>query len=129
MTAWRSNELDRVAAADGLTIAARRADGTLRAPVPIWVVRVGDDLYVRSWRGLAGRWFRAARDRREGHLSAGGIEKDVVFADADEAVNDAIDVAYGEKYGRYPSYIPPMIAPQAQATTLKLVPDDRGGTS
>jgi hypothetical protein len=26
---------------------------------------------------------------------------------------------------RYPSYVAPMVAPQARATTLKLMPDDR----
>jgi hypothetical protein len=117
MTAWKSNELDRVAAADELTFAARRADGTLCVPVPIRVVRVGDDLYVRSWRGLAGRWLRAAPRSAGGTHQRRGRRKDVVFADADEAVNDAIDAAYGEKYGRYPSYMAPMIAPQAQATS------------
>lgn len=49
MTAWASDELDRVAAADELELATRRSDGTLRKPVTIWVVRHGDDLYVRSW--------------------------------------------------------------------------------
>ncbi|MFN2107909.1 MAG: DUF2255 family protein [Candidatus Promineifilaceae bacterium] len=34
--------------AEELRIASLRSDGTLRKPVIIWVVRVGDDLYVRS---------------------------------------------------------------------------------
>lgn len=44
-------------------------------------------------------------------------------------VNDAIDAAYRTKYGRYASYVRPMISPEARATTLKLVPRDRGGRS
>jgi hypothetical protein len=127
MTAWTTDELDRIAGSDELEIAARRADGTLRTPVPIWVVRVDDDLYIRSWRGAAGRWFRAAQARREGHISAGGVDKDVVFLNADDDVNDAIDAAYRTKYRRYADrYVQPMISPQARATTLKLVPHDRG---
>lgn len=37
-------------------------------------------------------------------------------------VNDAVDAAYQDKYGSYSSHLSPMIAPQARATTLKLVP-------
>jgi Uncharacterized protein conserved in bacteria (DUF2255) len=36
-----------------------RGDGVPRDPVTIWVVRLGYDLCVRSWRD--GSWFRAAR--------------------------------------------------------------------
>ena len=46
------------------------------------------------------------------------------FVEADGDVNDAVDTAYREKYRRYPSYVPPMVAPQARATTLKLVPEE-----
>ena len=123
MSAWTSNELTTIGAADELTIAPLRPDGTLRKGVPIWVVRVGDDLYVRSWRGHGGAWFRAARSRHEGHIRAGGVEKDVTFVEqADPSINDQIDAAYHTKYRRYASYVPPMISPEARATTLKLVP-------
>jgi len=47
---------------------------------------------------------------------------DVTLRDAGEEVNDAVDAAYREKYGRYTSYVPPMLAAQARATTLELVP-------
>jgi hypothetical protein len=119
---WTADELDRVGAAEELEIAPRRPDGTLRPAVPIWVVRVGDDLYVRSWRGSSGAWFRAAQLRRAGHVRAGGVDKDVAFVDADPAVADAVDAAYRDKYARYPSYVPPMVGDQARATTLRLVP-------
>jgi hypothetical protein len=122
MTTWASDELDRIGAADELQLAARRPDGTLRKPVTIWVVRHGDDLYVRSWHGRSGSWFRAAQAAGEGHIRAGGVDKDVVFVDAGEDVNDAVDAAYRKKYSRYAGYVEPMIAAQAQATTLKLVP-------
>ncbi|MGO9752108.1 MAG: DUF2255 family protein [Solirubrobacteraceae bacterium] len=122
MTAWASSELDRIAAADELVIAARQADGTLRPSTPIWVVRVGDNLYIRSWRGPAGRWFRAVQDARAGHMRAGGVEKDVVLFDAEKSVDDAIDAAYEEKYARYPSYVKPMVSTGARATILKLLP-------
>ena len=126
MTTWTSDELGKIGAAEELQIAPLRRDGTLRNPVTVWVVRHGDDLYVRSWRGRTGAWFRSAQDGHEGHISAGGVDKDVRFLEADYSVNDAIDAAYRTKYRRYAdSYVQPMISPEARATTLKLVPRSR----
>jgi hypothetical protein len=119
---WTAEELELVDAAEEIEIAPRHADGTLHRPVPIWVVRVVRDLYVRSWRGTSGSWFRAARATGAGRIDAGSLESDVAFVPADDAINDAVDAAYRDKYGRYPSYVEPMVAPQARATTLRLVP-------
>lgn len=127
MTGWTSDELTRIGSAEELEIAARRSDGSLNHAVPIWVVCVGDDLYVRSWRGPDGRWFRDARASREGHIAAGGVDRDVDLVDAPEDVNDAIDNAYRGKYGRYSNYVPPMLVPRARATTLKLLRRDVTG--
>jgi hypothetical protein len=44
MTTWTSDELKKIGTAEELKIASLRADGTLRKPVIIWVVRLGDDL-------------------------------------------------------------------------------------
>jgi hypothetical protein len=120
--AWSADELARIGAADELEIAPRRPDGTLRRAVPIWVVRVGDELYVRSWRGADGAWFRAAQRQHTGHLRAGGIDKHVAFEDAGPDVEEAVDAAYRDKYACYPSYVEPMVSDQARATTLRLVP-------
>jgi hypothetical protein len=70
---WTVDELDHIGDADELHIAPRRKDGTLRPAVPIWVVRVGDELHVRSWLSDGGRWYRAARASGEGQVSAGGM--------------------------------------------------------
>ena len=121
MSEWTSDELERLGAAEELRLAPRRRDGSLRTPVTIWVVRVGEDLYVRSWRGSAGGWYRAARNSHEGRISAGGIDRDVAFVDADADVGDAVDAAYREKYGRYSGYVEPMVRPEARATTIELV--------
>ncbi len=51
MTTWMSEELNKIGNAEELQIASLRHDGTLRKPVTIWVVRLGDDLYVRSVNG------------------------------------------------------------------------------
>ena len=124
MTAWTGDELASIETADELEIAPLRADGSLRHPVTIWVVRHGDDLYVRSARRSAGAWFRAALVRHEGHIQSGGVDKDVTFmAETDPAVNDQIDAAYRAKYHGYsPAYVDPMVTPEVRATTLKLIP-------
>jgi hypothetical protein len=124
---WTEDELRRIATAEELAIAPRRRDGALRAPTTIWVVRLDDDLYVRSWRGPTGGWFRVAQQTHEGHISVGRVDKDVRFVDAGDEIADAFDDAYRSKYGRYAgSYLEPMIAPQARATTLELVPCGNG---
>ncbi|MFC1464695.1 MAG: DUF2255 family protein [Candidatus Brachytrichaceae bacterium NZ_4S206] len=123
MTTWTNEELDKIGNAEELEIAPRQRDGTLRKPLPIWVVHVGDGLYVRSYRGRAGAWFRAVQDTHEGHIRAGDVEKDVVFSEeTDPTINDRIDAAYRAKYGRYPQYVAPMVTPEVRMTTLKLMP-------
>jgi hypothetical protein len=121
-TAWTADELNRIGAAHELRLTIHRPDDTLRNPVTIWVVRVGADLYVRSWRGPSGSWYRGARTRGAAHASAGGVEKEIGLVDADQGVQDAVDAAYRDKYARYPSYVEPMISEPARATTLKLLP-------
>jgi hypothetical protein len=123
MTAWPSEELNRIAAADELEIASVRRDGTLRHPVTIWVVRHGDDLYVRSVNGSAASWFRGTQDRHEGHIRAGGVDKDISIVRADHDIDDQVDAAYRTKYHRYAaSIVSRIVSAEARSTTLKLLP-------
>jgi hypothetical protein len=123
MPTWTSDELARIGGAEEIEIAALRPDGRLRKPVIIWVVRHGDDLFVRSVRGATGAWFRGIQARPEGRIWADGVETDVGFVEADHALDDEIDQAYRDKYRAYAdTHVPPIIRPEARATTLKLVP-------
>ena len=126
MTTWTSDELNSIGEAEELQIAALRRDGTLRKPVTIWVVRLGDDLYVRSAYGRSAAWFRGTQVRHEGRIRAGGVEKDVTFvdvADADHTIHDQIDAAYRAKYRRQPErFVSPVVNAEARTVTLKLVP-------
>jgi hypothetical protein len=122
MAAWTNDELTRIEAADELEIAPLRSDGALRKPVTIWVVRHGNDLYVRSVHGRDSAWFRAAQVRHEGRIRAGGVNKDVLLVETDD-LNDEIDAAYRAKYRRYAkSIVDSTLTPQARAATLKLAP-------
>jgi hypothetical protein len=124
MTTWASDELNKIGKAEELQIASLRADDTLRQPVIIWVVRVGDDLYVRSVNGRTSAWFRGVQTRHEGHIRASGVEKDVAFVEERDAnINDQIEAAYATKYRRYAaSIIDSINSPTARAATIQLVP-------
>jgi hypothetical protein len=123
MTTWTNDELNKIGTADELEIASLRGDGTRRKPVTIWVVRLGDDLYVRSVNGRTGAWFCGTQVRHEGHIQAGGVDKDVTFVDADPGINDQIDAAYRTKYRRYgPSIVNTIVSSEARSSTIILVP-------
>ena len=124
MPAWMSDELNRIEKAEELQIASLRSDDTLRKPRIIWVVRLGDDLYVRSVNGRTSDWFRGVQTKRAGHIRAGGVDKDVTFVEEPDAdINDQIDAAYVIKYRRYAaSIISHINSSQARAATIKLVP-------
>jgi hypothetical protein len=123
MSTWTSEELTKIGTAEELGISSLRRDGTLTNPVTIWVVRVGDDLYVRAVNGRTGVWFRATQVRQEGHILAGYVDKDVTFVDADPGIYDQVDTAFLTKYHHYSKTIVHTdLTPQARASTLKLVP-------
>jgi hypothetical protein len=121
---WTSDELTKIGTAEELQIASLRRDGTLRKLVTIWVVRFGDDLYVRSVNGRTSAWFRGVQTRHEGHIRAGGVGKDVTFVEEpDPNINEQIDAAYRTKYRRYAaSIISHITSPEARSATIKLVP-------
>lgn len=128
MTDWITADLDRIGSADELEITTRRPDGSLRPYTPIWVVRIGDELFVRSWRGKSGTWYRHARKQPSGRIRAARTERDVTFKPLDGGPDDAIDQAYRAKYGRYgDTYVTPMTGPDARVATLRLDPADLGG--
>lgn len=123
MTAWTIDELNKIGKAEELKIASLRRDGTLRKPVIIWVVRVGDKLYVRSVNGRTSAWFRGVQSRHEGQIRAGGVVKHVTFVEeTDPEINNLIDTAYVTKYRRYASIAKSMVTPTVRAATIKLVP-------
>lgn len=123
MKNWTSDQLSRIEHADELQIQPRRADGALRRPTTIWVIREGDEVFVRSYRGPDGVWFRTAQAGHAGHIRCDGVDADVAFTEIDDpALNDRIDDAYRTKYAQHSAYVPPMIADEARATTLKLTP-------
>jgi hypothetical protein len=124
MTAWTNDELNKIEKAEELQIASLRRDGTMRKRVIIWVVRVGDDLYVRSVNGRKSGWFRGVQTRHEGQIQAGGVVKDVSFVEeSDPGINEQIGDAYRTKYRHYAaSIVSTTVTPHARSATIKFVP-------
>ena len=88
----------------------------------MWVVRAGNDLYVRSAGGPERPWYRAAVASRAGRIQAGGVDAEVEFAAAAPGANQEIDAAYHAKYDRYgPSIIGHVTGPAAHAVTIRLI--------
>ena len=123
MSGWATGELDRIAAAEELQLASRRRDGSLRPYVTMWVVRVGDEVYVRSAYGPDNPWYRRATASGVGRIRAGEVERDVSFADADPGVHGDIDAAYHAKYDRHgPRIVGTVVGPGAASVTIRLAP-------
>jgi hypothetical protein len=79
MSTRTSDELGRIGAAEELQLTSLRGDGTARPYVTMWVVRAGDDLYVRSAYGPNNPWFRRAKASGAGRFRAGGLGQDATF--------------------------------------------------
>ena len=127
LTDWTDEELRRIGDATELELASARRTERLRPYVTMWVVRAGDELYVRSAYGPENPWYRRAMASGRGRIRAGGVERDVTFADAAPDVHAAIDAAYHAKYDRYgPRIVGTVVGPQAEAVTVRLVPRDDG---
>jgi hypothetical protein len=123
MAAWTSAELQRIGDAEELQLASQRDDGSLRPDVTMWVVRVDDEIFVRSAGGPQRPWYRHARASGAGRIRAGELEHAVTFGDAGADAHPAIDAAYHAKYDGYgPNIVGHVVGSAAKAVTVRLVP-------
>lgn len=121
MGTWKPGELDRFGGVKELQIATGRTDGTFRSSLPIWVVRVGDDLFIRSWHGRDGSWFQQLLRNPSLHIKARHTERTVTVEEADPNLRKAIDEALKAKYGRG-WHVDAMVAPNAAEAAFRLLP-------
>jgi hypothetical protein len=129
MTPWTDEELTRIGEAHELQLASERPNGTMRPYVTMWVVRAGDDLYVRSAYGAGNPWYRRAKASGAGRIRGGGLERDVIFVEPAAGVHADIDEAYHAKYDRYgPRMVGTVVGPEAAAVTIKLEPRSTNST-
>ena len=121
MSVWSPQALAAIAAAGELEIAARRADGTAKGFVPIWVVTVGGAVYVRSWHRRDTGWFGAAVASKRAQVRVPGVTAEVEIADAgvgSDETRRVVDDAYRAKYGQ--AGAESMVTDAVAATTLRL---------
>ncbi len=121
---WTPDEAQRIGAAPELEIASRRPDGTLRRWLPIWVVSVGEQVYVRTWYRRDTGWFGHVVAAGQARIRVPGLEAAVTVADVGAGpaeLRAGVDAAYQAKYGRLGG-AERMVTAEAAATTLRLSP-------
>jgi hypothetical protein len=121
---WTPEQLAGIDAARELEIAVRRADGALGPWTPIWVVRVRDDVYVRTWYRRDTGWFGLALRTRRASVRVPGVEAGVRIEDVGVGPSELradVDAAYRDKYGG--GSTGDMVGDEAAATTLRLLRD------
>ena len=119
--AVRQNPLAHVADSEEIIVGFTRPDGT-EGSTPIWVVRVGDDIFVRSAYGERGGWFKRLRRNPDGYVRDGD-HRHPIRAErvTDPATLDAVTQAYTQKYAGSPS-VEPLLTEETRNTTFRLVP-------
>jgi hypothetical protein len=117
---WTDDQLERIGVPEEVEIATVDAEGTWRPFIIAWVVRVDQGLYVRSFHGTGGSWYRRAQGSGRGRIRADGREYDVSFEPPQPGAQPAISDAYRVKYATSP-YMEPMVAPDVVAATLRIV--------
>ena len=99
-------------------------DGERTHRTVIWIVTAGDEVFIRSVRGAAGRWYREARQRPAivVHAKGASIPASAVLANDLDSIQRVSD-AFTEKYGRRsPGSTASMLRPHTLETTLRLEP-------
>ncbi|SEP32752.1 hypothetical protein SAMN02990966_05115 [Rhodospirillales bacterium URHD0017] len=101
---------------------AIRTEKHPKSAVVIWVVVAGDQLFVRSFRGAKGRWYRDLAEGGPATLEFGGRRLAVQAVPAnDETAIARASREYLAKYGSS-SYARAMVQPDVLPTTLRLDP-------
>ena len=99
-----------------------RTDKRPDSAVVIWVVVADDTVFVRSFRGASGRWYRDLATGGEAMLEVGRRRLPVrATPERDPAAIELASQAYLGKY-RSSSYAQAMVNPDILATTLRLEP-------
>jgi hypothetical protein len=109
--------LDRTREVD---IETRGRDGA-RHRVPIWVLVIDGEIYVASYRGRHGRWWRELLRNGVATLVAGRTRIDVrPHRVRSPRTRDAMSAAFARKYRGSRSSVLAMQRPDVLATALRL---------
>lgn len=104
--AWTTQELEMLSQSEEIRITSFKRDGSQRNWTPIWIVRLGDALFVRSGGGVNGGWYRHATDQRGARIRGGGVDAEVNLRRVvDDQVNEDVNASYRSKYGNQPEFL------------------------
>jgi hypothetical protein len=116
-------ESDRAALAEAkeVRIETRAADGTVHSTI-IWIMVVGDVVYIRSYRGATARWYREAIASPEVAIVVGRRRIPFRAVPATDAASvAACSEGLRSKYRRSYS-LEAMLVDEVLPTTLRLEP-------
>ncbi|MFJ9778696.1 DUF2255 family protein [Amycolatopsis sp. NPDC101161] len=114
MTTWTPEDLARLAESYSLVLTAGDGPG-----VEIGMAVVDGGVYVRAYRGVRSRWYRAARDHGHGRIELGGVTRAVSFTTGVEPPG-GLDAAFAGKYGPVSDAL--VASPEARAATVRIDP-------
>ncbi|MGP4013483.1 DUF2255 family protein [Streptomyces sp. 4N124] len=117
MTTWTSEDLALLSETYSLVLTA--GDGP-HPGVEIGMVVVDGELYVRAYRGVHSRWYRAAREHGHGTIQVGAATRDVLLTARDLAPPAELNAAFRDKYGRPADAL--MASTEARAATIRIDP-------
>ena len=126
MSIWSQDDLDRFGGASEVEVSSVRRDGALSRARTVWIVRVGDKLYLRSVNGPDAAWYRLTRAFHQGRIEARGVARDVTWIDVNATgqpdVDSAVDAEYARKYQGSTAAIAHINSPLARTTTMRVEP-------
>ncbi len=126
MSIWSQDDLDRLGGAGEVEVSSVRRDGSLSRTRTVWIVRVGDELYLRSVNGPDAAWYRLTMTFHQGRIPACGVARDVTWIDVNATgqpdVDPAVDAEYARKYQGSTAAIARINSPAARATTMRVEP-------
>jgi hypothetical protein len=118
---WTPDQLRQLSDDEELVLVLTRADKPVLR-VPVWSVTVGDQAYVRSYRGVTSGWYRAVMAECNQQIALGDdIPVCFEHVDATDAVNPDIDSEFLRKYAT-DDYRVAMVTPLALDATLRILP-------
>ena len=117
-----SKTISQLATEEEVQIVTRPWEKATKDRTTIWVAVVDGKVFVRSFRGPNGRWYRTILVHPDGELEVAGKKIRVKAVPVSErTINERVSQAYLEKYRASP-YAKDMVRPEVLPTTLRLDP-------
>jgi hypothetical protein len=117
MTTWTPE--DQTLLSETYSLALTAGDGDLPG-VELGMVVVDGELYVRAYRGVRSRWYRAAREHGHGRIQVGGVGRDVLLETRGLELPAGIEAAFRGKYGQPAEAL--VASDEARAATIRIDP-------